>query len=167
MSYSRKDFKAAHRFLKRALDQAQRARGLREDDVAAMDSVSSALAFHEGNYDEAVACIQRSINLWTHAHGPSAPSLGLGYALRAQALAKTGDYRRAVADAQHALAVIDAAYGRDNTAYLHMQMVYSQILRGAGQKQQASQLQRQASRSLADLSSLQCAGCTINANGFR
>jgi hypothetical protein len=47
------------------------------------------------------------------------------------------------------------------------EMVYAQILRGSGQKQQAAVLQKQAGSGLAGLESQQCRGCTINAYGFR
>ncbi len=65
---------------------------LRDDDFAAMCSVSSALTFHDGRDQEAIASAQQSIDHWTHAHGPGYFMLGLGYSLRAQAVARTGDY---------------------------------------------------------------------------
>jgi hypothetical protein len=93
--------------------------------------------------------------------------LGLGYGLRAQARANTGDYGHALTDAQHALDVIEGANGKDTAAYLKTEIVYAQVLRASGDKEQASRLSKEASSGLANLESRQCRGCTIDANGFR
>lgn len=167
LAFTRKDFKTAHRYLAIALEQGQRTTGLRDDDFAALYSVQSVLALHDGRYGQAIACVQQSIDLWTHAHGPNYFMLGLGYALSAQAIAKSGDYPRALSDVQHALTIIEATAGKDTAPYLRTQIIHAEILGAAGSSQEASRLKREASSSLAVLESRQCGGCTINANGFR
>jgi tetratricopeptide (TPR) repeat protein len=167
ISYSGRDFKSAHRYLDRALLQAQRTTGLRDDDIAAIYSTKSALAFHDGRYEEAISNIQQAIDRWTHAHGAAYSMLGLGFALRAQAIMKTGDYRRAIADAQHALAIQEAATGRNNATYFGIEIIYAEILRASGAKEEAARLKKEAGSSLADFESRQCSGCTINVSGFR
>jgi len=126
ITFSQKDYKNARRYLVRALQEEQRAPALRDDDMGALYSVESALAFYDGRYAEAISTVQQSIDRWTHAHGPSYLMLGLGYALRAQAVAKTGDYARAISDAQHALAIIEAAKGRNDSGYLRVEIVFRQ-----------------------------------------
>jgi tetratricopeptide (TPR) repeat protein len=167
LAYSRKDFQSARRYLDRVHQAAQRTTGLRGDDIAALHDTESALAFHDRNYPEALSASQQSIESWTRAHGASYFMVGLGYALRAQATAQIGDYGRAIADAQRALAILEAAKGKNNFGYLRVEMIYAQVLRAAGDKQQASRLQQRAMSSLADLEGRQCSGCTIDANGFR
>jgi tetratricopeptide (TPR) repeat protein len=165
--FARKDFKAAHRYLARAFSASQSTSGLRDDDIAGLYSVKSALALHEQKNAEAISDSQQAIDHWTRAHGPDYYMLGLGYGLRAQATANTGDDGHALSDAQHALAIIEGANGKDTAAYLKAEIVYAQVLQDSGAKEQAARLRREAGAELANLESRQCRGCTIDANGFR
>jgi tetratricopeptide (TPR) repeat protein len=167
LSYIRGDFRTARRSLATAVQAAQRTTMLKDDDLGAMYSVQSSVAFHDGRYQEAITSAQQSIDHWTHAHGPAFFMLGLGYALRAQASAKTGDYSRAITDAQHALAIFQAAKGSSSEGYWRIQMVYAQILRASGAKEEASRLKKEASTSLAHGESRQCDECTIDVRSFR
>jgi tetratricopeptide (TPR) repeat protein len=167
IAFSQRDYKNARRYLARALEEEQRAPALRDDDMAAMYSVGSALALHDGRYGEAVTTIQQAIDRWTRAHGASYFMLGLGYALRAEAVAKAGEYARALLDAQQALTIMEAAKGRNNSGYLRIEIVYAQILRASGAKEQASRLNKEASSSLAALESRECRGCTISVNSLQ
>jgi tetratricopeptide (TPR) repeat protein len=161
------DFKGARRAFERALQEAQRAPAMKEDDIAAMDSVESALALHDKREDEAISAVQRAIDRWTRVHGPGFFMIGTGYLLRAQAFANIGDFARARADAQHALQIAEAAIGKNTFAYLMAEDEYARILRASGDKEQASLLQKQAASGLAQIESRQCGGCTINVSGYR
>jgi tetratricopeptide (TPR) repeat protein len=141
--------------------------GARDDDIAGLYSVKGALALHEQKNAEALSDSQQAIDRRTHAHGPGYYMLAVGYALRAQATANTGDYGHALSDAQHALAVVEGANGKDTAAYLKAEIVYAQVLQASGAREQASRLKKEASSALANLESRQCRGCTIDANGFR
>jgi tetratricopeptide (TPR) repeat protein len=167
LAYAEKDFKTARGSLALALQQAQGTTRLKDDDYAAMYAVMSGLALHDGRIPEAISSIQQAIDRWTHAHGPSYFPLSTGYLLRAQALAKSGDYAQALADGQHALAMDEATLGRKSAGYLLAETEYAQILRATGAKEQASRLHNSASTALAELRSRQCNGCTIDASGFR
>jgi tetratricopeptide (TPR) repeat protein len=167
IAYAQKDFKTARRSLATALQDAQATTRLKDDDFAAMYAVKSALALHDGRDEEAIASIQQTIDRLIHAHGPSYFMLASGYLLRARAFTKSGDYKRALVDAQHALAIDDASIGKNTLAYLTAETEYAQILRASGAKEQATRLKREASSALADLESRQCNGCTIDASGFR
>jgi tetratricopeptide (TPR) repeat protein len=140
---------------------------MKEDDIAAIESVESALALHDKRVDEAISAVQRAIDRWTRVHGPGFFMIGTGYLLRAQAFAAAGDYARARADAQHALEIAEAAIGRNTFAYLTAEDEYARILRASGDKEQASRLQKQAASGLALMESRQCGGCTINVSGYR
>jgi tetratricopeptide (TPR) repeat protein len=164
---AQKDFKTARRLLATALEEAQSSTQWKDDDYATLYAVRSALALHDGKNEEAIASIQQAIARWTRGHGPSYFMLATGYLLRAKAWAKSGDYARALADAQHALAIDDVAIGRNTLGYLTAETEYAQILRASGAKEQASRLKKEASSALAQLESRQCNGCTIDANGFR
>ena len=166
IALGRKDFKAARRLLQTAI-QSQPERAMNADDIAAMDEVKSALAFHDGNGGEAISMAQQAIDLWTRAHGPGYFLLSNGFLLRAQALAHAGDYVRARGDAQHALAIVETAVGRNTIDYFSAQAVYAGILRASGAKQEGSRMAKEAGSALAELERRQCSGCTIDANGFR
>ncbi len=167
IAYVQKDFKNARRSLERAVAQAQNTTALGEDSLANMYSVKTALALHDRRYDDAIAAIQQAIDCWTHAHGPAYVMLGAAYGLRAQGVAGSGDYAHALADARHGLAIVEAAVGRNSSAYWRVELIYAEVLQASGEKKQASRLKKEASRSLLDLASRQCSGCTINASGFR
>jgi tetratricopeptide (TPR) repeat protein len=166
IAQGRNDLKAARRSLQTAI-QAQPERAMKADDVATMDAVKSELALHDGNGEEAVAMAQHAIDLWAQAHGPGYILLSNGYLLRAQALAHSGDYVRAIQDAQHALAIVEAAIGRDTVDFLSAQVAYARILRASGAKQEGARMAKEAGNALADLKRRQCSGCTIDASAFR
>ena len=165
--FAKKDFKAARRYLDGAFAASQHTTGLRDDDIAGLYSVKGALALHEHKSAEAISDSQQAIDRWTHAHGPDYYMLALGYGLRAQATANTRDYGHALTDAQHALAILEAADGKNTVAYVNAEIVYAQVLQASGAKEQASGLRKEASSALAHLESRQCRGCTIDANAFR
>ena len=167
IAYGQRDFKTARRALQRAIEEAQHTNRLIDDDVAAIDATRSVLALHDGREEDAISAIERAINLWTQAHGPGYYMLGTGYLVRAQVLAKSRDYARAISDAQHALAMAEAAVGRSSVAYLSAETIYAQILRASGAKQEASRLKKEASSALANLHSRRCMGCTLDAAAFR
>jgi hypothetical protein len=110
---------------------------------------------------------QQAIDVWTQAHGPWYFLLSNGYLLRAEVLAHSGDYVPAIRDAQHALAIVEAAVGRDTVDFLSAQGAYARILRASGAKQQGSRMAKEADHALAELQRRQCSGCTIDASGFR
>ena len=166
IALGRNDFKAARRFLQTAIE-AQPAWAMKADDLAALDAVKSTLSLHDGNGGDAISMAQQAIDLWTRAHGPGYPLLSNGYLLRARALAHSGDYVLAIRDAQHALAIVETALGRNTVDFLIAQVMYAQILRASGAKQEGARMAKEAGSALADLEREQCSGCTIDASGFR
>ncbi len=167
LAYAQRDYKTARRSLEIALKEARATTQLKDDDFAFLYSVKSALALHDGRVQEAISSIQAAIDLWIHSHGSSYLMLATAYLLRAQAYAKSGDYSRALADVQHALAIDDINIGKNTVGYLTAKTEYAQILRASGAQEQGARLEKEAGSALAALESRQCNGCTIDANGFR
>jgi tetratricopeptide (TPR) repeat protein len=167
IAYGQRDFKTARRALQRAFQEAQHTTRMIDDDVAAMEAARSVLALHDGREAEAISTIEQAIDIWMHVHGPGYYMLGTGYLVRAQVFAKSRDYARAISDAQHALAMEEAAVGKNSVAYLSAENIYAQVLRASGAKQEAARLKKQSSSALADLRSRRCNGCAIDASAFR
>jgi Tetratricopeptide repeat len=138
-----------------------------DEDAAAMNSVKAALALHAGHAHEAVATAQESIDSWTRSRGPNSFMLGTTYLVKARALAKTGEYADALTEAKHALDIAEATVGRDSTAYLVAKAVVAETLKAAGERKLGARMLAEVRRSLADLHTRQCYGCTIDASGFR
>jgi tetratricopeptide (TPR) repeat protein len=166
IAYGQKDFKTARRAVAEALEE-QHAVGISGENLAALDSVKSALALHDGKVEEAISAIDQAIDLWMHIHGADYVQLGTAYLQCAQAFAKRKDYLRAAADAQHGLAIAEASVGKKTLAYATAESIYAQILRESGERDEASRLKEDASRTLASLRLRQCYGCTIDASAFR
>jgi tetratricopeptide (TPR) repeat protein len=167
IAFSQKDFENARRLLARAFEEVPRATALPDDDMAALYSVNGMLAAHEGHYREAMADFGQSIARRIHAHGPNDSILGPAYTLRAKALAKSGDYPRAIADVEHALDILRSARGSSSPAYLGAEMVYAQILRASGAKRQATLIEKQAGNALANEQRRGCVGCTVSVESLR
>jgi hypothetical protein len=55
LMFAKKDFKAVRRYLARAFGASERTSGLRDDDIAGLYSVKSALALHEQENAEAIS----------------------------------------------------------------------------------------------------------------
>jgi tetratricopeptide (TPR) repeat protein len=167
IAYAQRDLKTTRRALQRAIQEAQHTTRMIDDDFAAIHLVKSALALHDGREAEAMTAIEQAIGLWTHAHGTGYYMLSTGYLVRAEVFAKSRKYACAISDAQHALAMAEAAVGRDSVAYLSAENIYAQILCASGAKQEASRLKKEAGSALADLQRRRCSGCAIDATAFR
>ena len=71
LMFAHKDFKAARRYLAKALAAAERTSGLREDDIAGLYSVKSALALHEQKNAEARSTASRRLIAGHMLMGPA------------------------------------------------------------------------------------------------
>jgi tetratricopeptide (TPR) repeat protein len=160
------DFKTARRFVARATEEKQLTTGMREDDIAALDVVRSAVALHDGKTEEAMTAVQEAISLWERAYGRDYFMLPDGYLLLAQVLAKSGDRARAMDDAGQGLARAEALWGKNSIGYLSAEAAYARVLRLCGEKKEARRLANESSHALAVLEQQQCGGCTVNANSF-
>ena len=160
------DFKTARRSVARAVEEKQLATGMREDDIAALDIVKSAVALHDGRREEAMNAVEEAIGLWEQAYGPNYFMLPDGYLLRAQVLASSGERARAMFDAGRGLARAEALWGKNSFGYLSAEAAYSRVLRLCGEKKEATRLANESNHALAALEQQQCGGCTVNANSL-
>ncbi len=165
MKFAQNDDRASRRALEKAF--ALQGNSPSDDDLAAMNSVKAALALRAGHAEDAVAAVQISIESWTRSRGPDFYMLGTTYLLRARALARTGEYSRALVDVQHALAIAEATVGKQSIGYLTAKGVYGEILKASGARDEGSRMQQEARRALNDLQGRQCSRCTIDASAFR
>jgi tetratricopeptide (TPR) repeat protein len=167
IAFAQNHNKEAQRNVDHALASGNASGSIGDDDAATINSVKAALALRAGHAAEAVATAQAAIDCWIRSHGPGYFMLGTTYLVKARALAKTGEYSDALIEAQHALDIAEATVGRGSTAYLTARGVVAEILKAAGQREEAARIQKEVRRSLADLHTRQCYGCTIDASGFR
>jgi tetratricopeptide (TPR) repeat protein len=166
IAYVDKDYKASRRSIAQAIEEMPQANGLRNDDMAALDAIESAMSLHDGKKEEAMTQVQHAINLWERTYGPDFFMLPNGYLLRAQVSASVGDRVNAMSDANRGLARAQALWGKDSVGYLSAEGAYARVLQICGDKQQARRLTSDSRQALADLEQRQCSGCTVNANSF-
>jgi tetratricopeptide (TPR) repeat protein len=93
------------------------------------------------DFHKALVPYQLAIDILTRNYGPRFVTLGVAYALRAQVLDYTGDHTQALSDYQHALSLLEQAPGRDNPAYLTVQLAYGRSLHKCGHDHEASHLE--------------------------
>jgi tetratricopeptide (TPR) repeat protein len=167
IAFAQNEIKPAQRNLDHAFAAATAGGKIGDDDVATMNSIKAALALHAGHANEAVTAAQVAIDHWIRSHGPGYFMLQTSYLVKARALEKTGVYADALTEARHALDIAENTVGRNSNAYLKAMGVVAEILKAAGEREEAARIQKEVQRSLADLHTRQCYGCTIDASGFR
>jgi tetratricopeptide (TPR) repeat protein len=166
-AYVRMDYKAAQRAVEKASGEVAHTGQMREDDLAALDTVKGALALHHRQFDAAIVALDASIERWTRLYGPGYFMLVNARLLRAQAMAGSGDLTHAVVGAKQALDQAESLWGRNSVGYWNAQGSYSKVLRMCGVEDQARRLATEAAKGLADLEQRQCSGCVVNVNSFR
>jgi tetratricopeptide (TPR) repeat protein len=166
-AYVQGNYKAAERAVGKAREETKHTTEMREDDMAALETVETALALHDRRNEQAMASIGSAIERWTRIYGPDYHMLVNAYLLRAQAMAASGDPTNAIADAKRALDRAESLWGRNSVGYFNAQGSYAQVLRMCGETGQARRLATEAAQGLSDLERRQCSGCTVNARAFR
>jgi tetratricopeptide (TPR) repeat protein len=161
------DLSSARKNIFEAFREAQLTNQISENNLAAMYTVKGAVSYIERDFHAAIAADQQAIDIWTRIHGPGFYLLGVAYSLRGQASSRLGDHRQAVSDLQHALTLLEEIPGRNSQAYLKAELTYAHVLRDAGSKQEAAQLEKEAKSALTNVRIQQCSGCTISAESFR
>ncbi len=167
LDVAQKDLAGARKEINEAFHQSEKASGLGENDYAAMYIVKGSVLDEGGDPHGAIAAYEKAIELWSHHKELNGYIIGTGYALRGSAFDKLGDSSRATADLQFALSLFAQNYGQTSTAYLKTEIRYARVLRHAGMKQEAAQIEKDARSGITALSRQQCNGCTISAESFR
>lgn len=158
--------RAARKFLNEAFNQSAKTT-LRNEDRAALFSIKGSLEFHQGDLKQALAAYQQSIALMTRPDTPPSASLGVVFALRAQAYLKVQDLPHADADIAQAERLIGDANGTSSPAYLRVETLRAQALRLSGDTAEAARLEQNSSGALISWQHGLCAGCIVNVHSLR
>jgi hypothetical protein len=161
------DFKAARRYETIARNEAKRAPDLDEDDRAALESVSGALAMHDGEARTATECFSRAIASWIHKHGDQYWMVGLGYSLRAEAYGELSKQRQAYSDIGKALQIEGNSVGKASALYWRTELLHADLFRRFGEYAAASALEQASRTALDQIDREQCAGCVTSVAGFQ
>jgi tetratricopeptide (TPR) repeat protein len=150
-----------------ALDEIAHGAKIEEDDLAAGYSLRAQLALQQREFKAAVEGYEQALALWRQVHGENHRATGWGYALLSAAHGEAGRSEEAMAEAQKGLAILERTVGTDNPSYLHVEVIYANILDRAGESAQATRLRTAANEALLELSRRQCAECTVSAMSLR
>lgn len=161
------DLHEARQNLTEAFEAAERTKQLTDNNLAEIYIVKGCLANAERNFQAAVGAFQQAIDLWIRKYGDQFFMLGTAYALRGQAYSDLGDHQKAVADLQHALALLAGTPGPNTPAYFMVEFAYARALRDTGAKRDAARLEKEAKAALISIRTQQCGGCTISAESLR
>jgi tetratricopeptide (TPR) repeat protein len=163
MAVGRRKYKEGQRFLDEAFQEARLAGESETDDLAAMHSVECALDVQDRNLSKALAAIQQTIDVWDQLHGEEYFLMGAGYLVRGEVYEQLGDTKRARADYENALTRMAKDIGQDTPTYLIGEVAYARFMRESGRTQEASQMEKQAKATLAELRRRGCIRCTVHA----
>lgn len=166
VAFSQDKVHQGKKYLDRALQEAQLANALDEDDRASIFSMQGWLAQLDENFRESISRYQQSLALWKKSHGEEHPFTGWGYMLVGEAYANTGDLTAALKDIKQGLAILEHTLGTQNPRYLTAEMTYSRVLDKTGAHAEAAQIKAETERLLKQSYSRQCAGCTVSATAF-
>lgn len=157
----------ARRLLDEGFDQERLASPASNDDLSSMYSIKSTLESRRGDYRAALAAIQQAIELWERGSHAGSFQTAIGYALRGRVYANLGDYARARGDFQAALGRLRDVMGTSGPLYLKVQVGYAEVLRHAGDRQAAAQMEEPAKAMLNELQRRSCPACTVNVQALR
>jgi tetratricopeptide (TPR) repeat protein len=160
-------FKEARHWIEQAFKQVTTSAEPDVDSLAAMYSLECTIEAHDGRWNEALKWVQQDISLLETRRNPESPLLADAYALRGELHARLSEYREAVTDLQNALSRLEKSPGPGTPLYLSVELIYAQILRASGSRNEASRLESQANAALAQIRRQQCSGCTISSLSFR
>lgn len=167
LDLTQKDVRDARRETDEAVRQAELAKNLKDNDYAAMYIVNGSVQDAEGNTRAAIAAFEKAIGLWSRKSESNGYIIGTGYALRGSAFDKLGDSLQAISNLKQALSLFAQTSGQNSTAYFNAEIRYARVLRHAGYKQEAGQIDKDAQNGITALNRQQCNGCTISAESFR
>lgn len=150
LAFARNDTHAAHRFITRAFEEAERAQGVSDSDRAAMYSVRGSLAAKARDFAAAVGAYQKSIDFWTLARGPKCQYVAFEYTLQADAYRELGRYSEASRDLTAAFALEGETVGRNTEFYVATELSYARLLRATGEITAAEKAEKEAETSFPD-----------------
>lgn len=163
----RDDRSAVRSHLGQALQEAQLARDLDDDQIASMNGVQGWLALKDGKPQSALSFFDNAIAHWARPHGPSSCQVATGLVLRAHAYEKEGDFKDASTDLQQAENIFATKLGKNSTLYWSAVLDESVLLKHEGHEREARSLEICATSALHSIERGACVNCTITAEAFR
>jgi len=167
LALSRNNVRQAREYLKRASDEMKLASDLIGDDFAVLSETRGWLAMAEGHAAAAVMEYQGALELTERIHGDQHWLTGWEHMLLGKAYARAGDTRRALANMQQGLSILERALGSQNPKYFIAQMAYSKVLDQTGSHAEAARLRGAADQARKEFHGAQCVGCTISKAAFQ
>ena len=161
------NLRAARENLSEAFRETKLANDFPGTSLAMTYAVQGALAAAQHDPSAAIAAYQQAIDLWTSSRGAAYSMLAAAYVMRGIAFDLLGDHQAAIYDLRSALARLEQTPGRGTPTYLAVEHEYARILRNAGAKDEAAQVEAEAKTMNANLRQPQCNGCTISVESFR
>jgi len=164
---ARNRVREAHRYLRKASNQAKASLDLIDDDKAFFFETQGWLALAEHHAPAAIADYQHALELVERSRGEQHWLAGWDHMLLGKAYAQFGDFESASANMQTGLTILDHALGRKNPKYFAADLAYSRVLDQFGWHAEAAHMRAAAEKASRDYYGKQCAGCTINVAAFR
>jgi tetratricopeptide (TPR) repeat protein len=162
----------AREYLKQAAvevksDRQSRQNDLIEDDFALLFETQAWLAMKEGHPGMAITFYQHSLDISRRARGDEHWLTGWEHLLLGKAYAQAGNLDRATFEMRDGLRIMEPVLGRTSPNFLVGELAYAQLLDRTGSHADAAEIRSEAEQARKDLLRTQCAGCTINVEGFR
>lgn len=167
IAMQRDDRSAVRGYLGQALQEAQLARDLDDDQIASMNGVEGWLALKDGKPESALSFFDNSIAHWTRLHGSRSCQVATGLVLRAQAYEKDGEFIDASADLQQAERIFATELGENSTFYWSAVLDQAVLLKHEGRVREARSLEISAKSALSNIERETCVNCTITVEAFR
>ncbi|MFZ0301875.1 MAG: tetratricopeptide repeat protein [Terracidiphilus sp.] len=167
IAMQRNNRSAVRSYLVQALQEAQLARDLVDDQIASMNGVQGWLALKDGNPQAALSFFDNAIAHWARLHGPGSCQVATGLVLRAQAYEKEGSFKDASTDLQRAENIFATELGENSTLYWSAVLDESVLLKQEGRIREARSLEMSATSALTNIERQACVNCAITAEAFR
>ena len=167
VAFTREKTSEGRRYLERAIKEAQSAKDLDDDDLAAIASMQGWLAQLKGDLTTCVSRYRQSLELLIKRHGEEHPSVGWGYMVLGRAHADAGDVTTALSEMKQGRAILGRTLDNRNPTYLTAEIAYSHVLDATGAHAEAAQIKTIAEQQLKKGLSRQCNNCTISAAAFQ
>jgi tetratricopeptide (TPR) repeat protein len=166
-AFTRAKTNEGRRYLERAIQEAQTANDLDDDDLATAASMQGWLAQLNGDLTTSVLRYRQSLDLLIKKHGEEHPSVGWGYMLLGRAHADVGDVTAALAEMKRGRAILGRTLDSQNPKYLTAEMAYSHVLDATGAHVEAAKIKTTAERQLKEELRRRCSNCTISAAAYQ
>ncbi len=167
IAMQRDDRSAVRNYLVQALQEAQLAGDLDDDQIASMNGVHGWLALKDGNPQSALSFFDNAIAHWARLHGPGSCQVATGMVLRAQAYEKNRDFKDASTDLEQAENIFATELGENSTLYWSAVLDQAVLLKHEGHEREARSLEIRATSALNNIERETCVNCTITAQAFR